>query len=250
MIGTRLSATGQVLDDPPIIVQGSSHYYIQRALASDGADYLVLWQFATESIQGVRISGANSQQIGNPFSVAPSSSPLSHPAVAANGGKYFVAYSTPAATAGFWRVRARTIEFNLPDPWLNVDVGWVPTPGTAGYKDGTFSIAGSGGGTVGSAFHFVFQTLAGDGQIIARINNFSTLDGYGSVGLMIRQNLDPASPFAFIGHTGKNETMFERRRTQFGDIRAHPSADQSLPMWFKLIRAGDFILAYQSQDGI
>ena len=153
MFGTRLSAIGEVLDNPPILVQPISHYYIQRAVASDGRDYLVLWQIEDGAIQGIRINGAG-EHIGESFIISAGSRDFNQPSVAATGGTYLVVYTTSNTPGNFSRIRGRTVEFTLPEPWREIDVGYTRTPGGAGYKDGIFTIQGSGG-----AFHYIYQTL-------------------------------------------------------------------------------------------
>ena len=142
------------------------------------------------------------------------------------------------------------MEFTLPEPWQEIDVGFTPTPGGAGYKDGVFTIQGSGGTSAGGAFHYIYQTLDGDGQMIARLNDFTARDDGGQVGLMIRETSNESGRFAFIGFNGFKQTIFTRRRTQFGETRYHIGDPGPLPTWFKLIRAGELILAYTSQDGL
>ena len=59
----------------------------------------------------------------------------------------------------------------LPSGWLDSDIGTVGTTGSAGYSSGTFTANGGGmsiGGTA-DAFHFVYQSLSGDGTIVARL---------------------------------------------------------------------------------
>lgn len=58
----------------------------------------------------------------------------------------------------------------LPAPWQQSDVGAVAVPGSAGCDtNNNFTIQASGSGITNQAdaFHYVYQTLTGDGQIIA-----------------------------------------------------------------------------------
>ena len=59
----------------------------------------------------------------------------------------------------------------LPVPWLGKDVGSVGKVGIDSFSNGSFTLQGSGtdiGGTSDS-FNYVYQTLQGDGQIVARV---------------------------------------------------------------------------------
>ena len=66
------------------------------------------------------------------------------------------------------------VNFNLlPTGWLDSDIGTVGLAGGSTYANGTFAVTGAGttiGGTADSS-HFVYQSLSGDGTIIARVVN-------------------------------------------------------------------------------
>jgi hypothetical protein len=252
MLGARLNAAGEVLDNPPILVQPATHYFLRRAITSDGRDYLVLWQIADGPIRAVRINPDGERLDAPEITVAGNSTGLSHPAAAAVGGTYLVAYASSDTPGNFWRIRAKTVQFTLPHPWHDADIGSTATPGSGFYNEGLFTINGSGERLSGDneTFFFVYQTLQGDGQIIARVKSFTTLQPSGRAGLMIRESAQPGARHAFIGVNGSNETVFARRRNFGGDTRTHTGGDSSPPIWLKLIRAGELILAYHSHDGV
>lgn len=79
--------------------------------------------------------------------------------------------------------------------WLDADVGSVGLAGSASSANGTFTVGGSGTQIYGSAdsFHFAFQTLSGDGSIVARVVSAQGGSGYAAAGVMIRETLDSAS---------------------------------------------------------
>src|SRR5579862_52741 len=80
----------------------------------------------------------------------------------------------------------------LPGGWLDQDIGAVIKAGNATYSSGAFTVQGAGLGIAGSAdaFHFVYQPLASDGTIVARI---VSQDTYSQAAVMIRETLDSAS---------------------------------------------------------
>src|SRR5258708_32524586 len=60
----------------------------------------------------------------------------------------------------------------LPVSWLDQDVGTVGLAGSAGYANGTFTVAGAGQGTLfasSDGFHYVYQSLSGVGTVVARV---------------------------------------------------------------------------------
>jgi len=81
----------------------------------------------------------------------------------------------------------------LPTPWVDEDVGSVGQAGSGTCSGGTFTVNGSGtsiGGT-SDGMHFVYQPLAGDGSIIARVVSVSSSTA--QAGVMIRETLDPSA---------------------------------------------------------
>jgi hypothetical protein len=61
----------------------------------------------------------------------------------------------------------------LPAGWLDQDIGQVGMTGSASYASGVFTIQGAGqgiySGSTSDSFHFVYQSLPGDGTIVARV---------------------------------------------------------------------------------
>jgi hypothetical protein len=57
----------------------------------------------------------------------------------------------------------------LPGPWAHDDIGAVGQTGSAGESDGAFTVSGSGADiwNTADAFHYVYQPLEGDGEIVA-----------------------------------------------------------------------------------
>src|SRR5208282_3842773 len=91
----------------------------------------------------------------------------------------------------------------LPSPWLDQDVGVVGTLlGSATYSNGTFTVNGGGAGigSTADAMHFVYQTLTGDGSIIARLASLQNgpSPSVAQAGVMIRETLSASSKDAFV----------------------------------------------------
>src|SRR5260370_42186699 len=60
---------------------------------------------------------------------------------------------------------------SLPAPWTDRDMGDVGSPGSANYDNNVYTVQGPGADIFDSrdAFHFVYQPLAGDGDIAPRV---------------------------------------------------------------------------------
>ena len=98
-------------------------------------------------------------------------------------------------------------------------------------------------------FQFVYQPLAGDGTIVARLAEFDPGDGAAWAGLLIRENPhQPKAKQAFLGLMWQGGLGFgwrEEMWTQPGWVEDKATA----PIWLKLVRFGDVVKAYRSTDG-
>jgi len=82
----------------------------------------------------------------------------------------------------------------------------VGLAGSATYVSGTFTVKGAGGGIDGGGllsgtsdgFHFVYQSLLGDGVVVARANNIQGENAGIQVGVMIRESLAAGATNTFV----------------------------------------------------
>lgn len=154
------------------------------------------------------------------------------------------------ATAAFDNVTV-TEGGALPIAWESGDIGSVGQAGSVSSSGGTFTVRGAGADVWGSAdaFHFASQTLAGDGDIVARVASISGPDAWTKVGVMIRQSLDAGSVHAFMLVSAGKGVAFQRR-TVTGGTSFHTSGGSgTAPRWVRLARRGDVITASVSTDG-
>jgi RHS repeat-associated protein len=158
-----------------------------------------------------------------------------------------VAPSMNDSNAVFFTVTANP----LPTPWLDQDVGQVQYGGSATYTNGTFTVNGSGlqiGGT-SDQMHFVYQSLQGDGTIIARVVSTSG-STYTQAGVMIRETLDPSAKHAFVGYQGQSQLECLWDRTTTGGSTSVPGCNNAgVPYWLKLVRSGSTFSGYSSPNG-
>src|SRR5438046_2455764 len=131
--------------------------------------------------------------------------------------------------------------------WLDLDIGSVGLAGSATYANGAFTVKGSGTGVIGTAdsMNFLFQTLSGDGTIVARVVSSSA----GQAGVMIRETLNANAADAFVIDQSSYNYFYDRTSTgatagQWG------SSYHVLPYWMKLVRSGNTFSAYGSLDGV
>ncbi len=103
----------------------------------------------------------------------------------------------------------------LPPGWAEQDIGAVGIAGGASYSSGTFTVQGSGADIyyVPDQFHFVYQQLSGDGEIIARVVSVQNTNPSAMAGVMIRQSLTDNSPYAMMEILAKKTSGFQWRLT-------------------------------------
>ena len=139
----------------------------------------------------------------------------------------------------------------LPAGWLDQDIGQqIEAPGSASYANGVFTLKGAGwqiGGTADGT-HFVYQTLTGNGSIIARV--VSLAGGAGpQAGVMIRETLGSGATMADAVYSA-GYLYFQYRATTGGSQSTDASNNQTLPYWLQVARNGNTFTAFMSLDGL
>ena len=135
-------------------------------------------------------------------------------------------------------------------PWVSADIGTVGVAGSADETSGTFTLDGAGadiGGTV-DAFHYVYQSLSGDGEIIA---NVASLTGGGATpkaGLMIRDSLNDDAIHVSALVRGNRIRVYERTTTG-GSTSELVGANNGAPEWLRIERTGNTFEVYHSNNG-
>jgi RHS repeat-associated protein len=138
----------------------------------------------------------------------------------------------------------------LPTGWLDQDIGLVGIAGNATYNSGTFTVNAAGQGVFSTAdeIHFVYQSLSGDGTIVARV---VSLTGSSSppAGVMIRDSLSAGSTSAFVAYRTSTGYLVIRT-TQDASSTYQTIASATLPYWVKLVRSGNTFTGYTGPDGV
>jgi N-acetylneuraminic acid mutarotase len=140
----------------------------------------------------------------------------------------------------------------LPAPWVDSDIGAVgKIGGVTASSTTSFTVTGGGADVWGTAdaFHFVYETLVGDGSIVARVVSQQNTNGWAKSGVMIRESLSLSSRFAIAAITPSNGAAFQRRVATGGSCSSN-TISVAKPGWVKLTRTGSQIAAYASSDGV
>ncbi len=138
----------------------------------------------------------------------------------------------------------------LPAGWNQSDVGSVGIAGNATFANGTFSLEGSGADIWGRSdeFFFVYQQLSGDAEIIGRVISVEQTSSYAKSGIMIRDSLAANAAHAFVlVHPSQGVAM--HYRSYNGDYTRDVGTTGTAPEWVRLVRQGNTITAYNSNDG-
>ncbi len=93
---------------------------------------------------------------------------------------------------------------------------------------------------------FVFQTLRGNGQIIARL--VESQNPSKQRGVMIRETLATNSAFAWMAVTN-GSVRFDRHIQAIGNIISTSETNVTAPRWLRLVREGNAFSGFHSHDG-
>jgi hypothetical protein len=157
------------------------------------------------------------------------------------------------ATAGSYTGTA-TVDV-LSGGFQAVDIGGPTVAGTSADQDGTFTVAGAGTGTSGTVdqLRFVYQTLPGDGSIIARVVTQQNTAAGAIAGVMIRQSLAANAANAagaLMAVTPADGLAFATRTAAGGAASVRFTTANVAPYWVKLVRSGSVLGGYYSPDGV
>ncbi len=161
-----------------------------------------------------------------------------------------------AGLAGLLFLSARVLAGALPVPWQNADVGSPAIAGGATYAVGVFTVDGDGTNIFGTAdsFHYVYQNITGDCEIIAEVTSQENTNAWAKAGVMIRDSQDGLD-YAGAKHAmtlitpGGRVRFYYRDATDGGTTSAGALNGVSVPYWLRLVRAGDVFTSYESPDG-
>ena len=138
-----------------------------------------------------------------------------------------------------------------PSPWLSKEIGSGKLAGYSIYKTGTYTETGSGAlVTATDKLRFTYQTLSGDGEIVARVSMLQNTASSSRVGVMIRDSLATNSPHVFVGLTGNGAFRVTQRLTKGGKTSTIKSGTGNVSnAWVRLVRKGNKFKFYKSISG-
>ncbi|MFN7926753.1 MAG: hypothetical protein U0Y68_02215 [Blastocatellia bacterium] len=136
-------------------------------------------------------------------------------------------------------------------PWASAEVGNVGAAGSATCDTTTTTVRGGGADIwdAADAFHFEYQSITGDGQIVARMASQQNTNAWAKAGLMMRENLTASAKHASIFLTPFNGSIFQHRLEVGAGTTFMLGTYTPAPYWLKLVRAGNMFTGYTSADG-
>ncbi|MGI2295082.1 glycoside hydrolase family 10 protein [Paenibacillus sp. GXUN7292] len=136
----------------------------------------------------------------------------------------------------------------LPAGWKARNIGL--TAGTASYSSGDFTLTSKSSDIWGTQdkLNFIYQTMTGDGTIVAKVNAMSNMNSWAKAGVMMRDTLNPSAKHADMLMTPSNGATFQYRSATGGSMTDVLSS-ASVPRWVKLERSGNQFIGYISSNG-
>jgi hypothetical protein len=135
-----------------------------------------------------------------------------------------------------------------PDFWSSGIIGQPATPENYVPSNGVFRLTPIQGDSLKSnSTRYVFHRLKGNCQIIARIAE-PPENSSAKIGVMIRENLDGDSRFAWMFALNTN-AIFERRLNVGEKIATTVATNSIAPRWVRLVREGNAFSGFFSNDG-
>ena len=163
---------------------------------------------------------------------------------------YGYSYSIPTINIDFDNNKSCDIQ---PAAWHFADVGTSLQPGsfcyTAANQNFRITSFGTGVADPRDNFSFVYQTLTGNGQIVARVKDVSSTYNYFG-GIMIRNSLAANSGYICLNSLDTRGVFDIFRTSDGGSTDYNAVTTLAMPMWLKLVRAGNTVSSYYSSDNI
>jgi hypothetical protein len=134
----------------------------------------------------------------------------------------------------------------------DLDIGGPSIAGSYTATGGTYTVKASGADIFGTAdqFHFVYKTMNGNGEIIARVVSVQNTHSRAKAGIMFRDSLDANAKTVLLVIAPDNTTSLQRRATTGGSMSTQNMSNSPAPYWLKLVRSGNTFVGYRSPDGV
>ncbi len=140
---------------------------------------------------------------------------------------------------------------NAPAGWTKIDIGTATPASELCYKPstGNYKItnhAAAFGGTSDNV-PFIYKPLVGNGQIVARVKDVSSIYNY-TGGIMLRRSLAATSSFVHLNSLDTRGVFDLFRSSDGANTGYHAVTAFPMPMWLKITRVGNTVTTYYSSN--
>lgn len=151
-----------------------------------------------------------------------------------------------------------------PSGWTCQDIGNPALVGSQSYNDssGIWTVQGAGTGIgqtattsysewpIDDQFHYVSQSLTGDGTISAQVTSQTDTSGNDQAGVMMRAGTTGGAAYYGTWITPDNGVVVDFRTTAGIIDDEVATVAGTTPAWLEVARSGDTFTAYTSPDGV
>ncbi len=140
---------------------------------------------------------------------------------------------------------------SMPSEWTLATIGTLAGEPFAQYLINPIGFEMSGGGNISSTsdnFPFLYRILHADGSLELKVSNLQSDSPGANAGLMVRQSLEPGSPFGYLYLT-RDFGLKWRSRMSPGSTAFVSNGPADLnSAWLRISRQGEQVLAAWSSD--
>ena len=133
---------------------------------------------------------------------------------------------------------------------VSQDIGNVAATGNASEDGGTYTVESSGADIWNTAdeLRFVYETLRGDGEVVARVVSVENTNNWAKSGVMIRESLSADSKCAMVYQRPDKQVGFQVRAATGGSSARYGSLQggTSAVKYVRVVRDGNNIRGYYS----
>ena len=133
--------------------------------------------------------------------------------------------------------------------WSCTDIGSVEVAGSNTLGD-VITMSSSGADISGTADggRFLYQPLAGDGTMVARVTYLQPVNAWSKAGVMMRASTNSGSVNCFMHVSALNGVEFTWRASNNGTTANTVISGVTAPCWLKLVKTGTNFAGYYALD--
>jgi eukaryotic-like serine/threonine-protein kinase len=172
------------------------------------------------------------------------------------GLRVFELEATPASEQGRTEYAPKELVATRFSPSSDFVFGPVGEPNVLGSakfdpQPGKYTIKGAGLDIWNTAdhFHFAWQPMEGNCEVVARVTSLQKVKEWTKAGVMIRAELNKESPTGMMACAPDGKAQFLTRKAIGEKATAPLKTGLPLPRWIKIERKGNTLIGSESGDG-